>query len=95
MTYVQIHEDTVKDLLVEQNTPRLPAITLREHATKGICMDNARSKKISTPLSICYLLLHHEPDLCYATACCEHKCVHLVDQSLEEMQPTLRTLEMT
>ena len=53
ITYVQIHEDTVKDLLVEQSTPRLPGITLREHATKGIYMDNAR---YSSPSCIIVLL---------------------------------------
>jgi len=42
-TYVQIHEDSIKDLLVEQGvTPRTPSITLREHPTKGIFMENVK-----------------------------------------------------
>lgn len=42
VTYVQIHEDSVKDLLADPTTPRVPSITLREHPTKGVYMDNAR-----------------------------------------------------
>ncbi len=49
VTYVQIHEDNVKDLLVEQSTPRLPSITLREHATKGVYMDNAKYRPNHQP----------------------------------------------
>ena len=42
MSYVQIHEDTIKDLLTDCLTPRCPSITLREHPSRGVYMENAR-----------------------------------------------------
>ena len=42
MTYVQIHEDSIKDLLAEAVTPRTPSVTLREHPTRGVYVENAR-----------------------------------------------------
>ena len=42
MSYVQIHEDRITDLLVEQVEARAPSITLREHPTKGVYMENAK-----------------------------------------------------
>lgn len=44
VTYVQIHEDSIKDLLTEQLdvTPRTPSVTLREGPGRGVFMENVR-----------------------------------------------------
>ena len=39
---MEIHEDSIKDLLVDRVLPRMPSITLREYPTKGVYIDNAR-----------------------------------------------------
>ena len=43
ISYVQIHEDSIKDLLADLSvTPRMPSITLREAPGKGVYMENVR-----------------------------------------------------
>ena len=40
---MQIHEDSIKDLLADLNvTPRVPSITLREAPGRGVFMENVK-----------------------------------------------------